>query len=162
MEVAREQRLELRSIALADLLAEIIELWQPVAAAHGIQLTLDASGENRIEADELQLKRVLDNLVKNAIEAIGRGPGRIDLSVGNVPGRVRISIADSGPGFPDSIEGFRLFETTKPQGTGLGLAVARQIVLAHGGEIDFVPAEPHGTVFRIDLPSGGPAASSAR
>jgi signal transduction histidine kinase len=71
---------------------------------------------------------------------------------------VRISVQDSGPGFPPTVQGFKLFETTKPQGTGLGLAVARQIVLAHGGQIEYLPAVPCGTVFHIDLPRKPPPA----
>lgn len=155
MEFARDQRLKLSAITLPHLLQDIINLWQPVAAARNITITLHADSAEEIEADEMQLRRVFDNLVKNAIEAIDSGPGVIRVSVLPKSAQVRISVQDDGPGFPSSIQGFRLFETTKPEGTGLGLAVARQIVMAHGGEIAFAPVSPHGTVFHIDLPRQG-------
>jgi two-component system sensor kinase FixL len=159
MEFARDQQLNLRAIKLPQLLQDIINLWQPVAAERDITLALEAASPEDIQADETHLKRVLDNLIKNAIEAIDRGPGRIDLSVSSTLETVRISVVDTGPGFPTSIEGFRLFETTKANGTGLGLAVARQIINAHGGEIAFAPVSPHGTVFHIDLPRQGPGST---
>jgi len=60
------------------------------------------------------------------------------------------------PWFPQNLEVFRLFETTKPYGSGLGLPIVRQIVLAHGGGIGFASVDPHGTVFRIEIPCRGP------
>jgi signal transduction histidine kinase len=152
MEFAREQRLDLRNILLPRMLQDTIDLWRPVAAARNIDLTLHAKDPEEIQVDEMQLKRVLENLVKNAIEAIDQGPGLIDISVVGDEKRLHILVQDSGPGFPPTIEGFRLFETTKPNGTGIGLAVVRQIVIAHGGEVDFKSAQPHGTIFDIDLP----------
>src|SRR4029453_15105781 len=103
--------------------------------------------------DKAKLLRVLDNLVKNAIEAIGQGPGEVCLSLSGSHGsRVRLSISDSGSGIPETVDVFRLFETTKPSGSGLGLPIARRIVEAHGGGLSFARHEPHGTVFHIDLP----------
>jgi two-component system sensor kinase FixL len=156
MDFAREQRLDLRAVLLPRLLQDTIDLWRPVAAARKIDLTLHANEPEEIRADEIQLKRVFDNLIKNAIEAIDQGPGLIDISMSGDENRIHICVQDSGPGFPPTLQGFRLFETTKPNGTGIGLAVVRQIVLAHGGEVDFRAAEPHGTIFDIDLPRTPP------
>ncbi len=162
MNFAREQRLHPRPIDLARFLDEVVALWQPVAFARGINLTF--AGPDRlltVRADEEKLHRVLDNLVKNAVEAIGEGPGRITISASPCPGaKVRISVADSGPGISKDVEVFRLFESTKADGSGLGLAVARQIVLAHGGAIHFETAVPNGTVFHVELPMKGPAAGA--
>jgi two-component system sensor kinase FixL len=155
---AREQRLEVRRVEVPHLLQDVIDLWQPVAEARGIRLSLDCAAGVHLLADAPQLKRVIDNLLKNAIEAIDQGPGRVRIAGTASADTVRISVEDDGPGFPPSIECFRLFQTTKPRGTGLGLAVVRQIVLAHGGEIDRVAVEPHGTIFHVDLPSQGPRA----
>jgi signal transduction histidine kinase len=130
-----------------------------LASARGIELTLDIADEiPTITADEEKLHRVFENLVKNAVEAIDQGPGRVRLRAAPVRSdQVRISVEDTGPGIPQELEVFRLFETTKPHGSGLGLPIVRQIVLAHGGGIGFAAVEPHGTAFNIELPCGGPA-----
>jgi two-component system sensor kinase FixL len=168
-EFSRQQRLELAPVDLQRLLAAARDHWQPVAAAQGISLRTELSrGTMSVIADEAKLFRVLDNLVKNAIEAIGRGPGEVCLSLAAGASSfhaVRISISDTGSGIPESMDVFRLFETTKPTGSGLGLSIARRIVEAHGGGIGFARREPTGTVFHIDLPArpgregrpGGPA-----
>ena len=158
MDFAREQRLDLKAVHLPVFLADVAALWEPVAAHREIALTVAVEHEARsLQADEEKLRRVLDNLVKNAVEAVDRGPGQIRIHASNpAPERVRISVEDTGPGIGKDVQVFRLFETTKPQGSGLGLAVARQIVMAHGGGISFAPVQPHGTVFHVELPRRGP------
>lgn len=153
MAFAREQRLELTDVVLPPFLQDAVSFWQPVAAARAIAIDCDPDHAGMVKADEKQLRRVLDNLLKNAIEAIDHGPGRVNVLVGTpTEQRVRISVADTGPGFPETLDGFRLFETTKAGGTGLGLAVSKQIMVAHGGGIEFARLSPHGTVFHLDLP----------
>ncbi len=154
LDFTRQQRLDLRTVALPPFLQRLVELWRPVAAARAIDLTLDApSATPAVRADADKLRRVIENLVKNAVEAIDRGPGRVDLALTPHDEHVRIAVADTGPGIPDTIEVFRLFETTKSTGSGLGLSIAKQIVLAHGGQIGYERREPHGTVFHVDLPT---------
>jgi PAS domain S-box-containing protein len=151
---AREQRLDLQQIELPHFLREVLNVWQPVASAHQIALKLDTTeSPKQIEADEGKLRRVLDNLLKNAIEAIDSGPGEVKIvaSIAS-PDKLRISVEDDGCGIPDSVQLFRLFETTKAQGSGLGLAVSKQIVLAHGGDLLFSPREPRGAAFHVELP----------
>jgi PAS domain S-box-containing protein len=157
LDFAREQRLKVTGVDLPAFLKQLAELWQPVAAARGIVLNLNlADGLPGLTGDEEKLRRVFDNLIKNAVEAIDQGPGSITISAEQVePDKICISIADTGPGITQGLEIFRLFGTTKPQGSGLGLAIVRQIVLAHCGGIDFAPAKPHGTVFRVELPCNG-------
>jgi len=158
MEFSREQRLALKAVDLRHFLQRVVDLWQPVAATRAIAINLDAPSQvPPLTADEEKLHRVFDNLVKNAIEAIDCGPGRVAIEVTQRhPGAVRISVTDTGPGIPDTLQVFRLFETTKPDGSGLGLAVARQIVLAHRGSIACARVSPRGTVFNVDLPCGRP------
>jgi PAS domain S-box-containing protein len=159
MDFSREQRLDLKSMDLQRFLHSVVDLWEPLASARGIELTLEISdGLPTITADEEKLHRAFENLVKNAVEAIDQGPGRIRLHAAAVGSeQVRISVEDTGPGIPQELEVFRLFETTKPHGSGLGLPIVRQIVLAHGGGIGFARLEPHGTVFSIELLRHGPA-----
>lgn len=110
-----------------------------------------------INGDKSKLLRLFQNLVDNAIEAIGDEKGRIDISgkVKRPEGMVEIQIRDSGGGIPKSIRA-RFFEPFvtygKSQGTGLGTAIAKSIVEAHGGSIHFDTAEGEGTIFYINLP----------
>jgi PAS domain S-box-containing protein len=157
MEFSREQRLALKAVDLCRFLQRIVDLWQPVAAARAISISFDSPPDvPPLTADEEKLHRVFDNLVKNAIEAIEQGPGRVGIEVTRArTDAVRISVTDTGPGIPETVQVFRLFETTKPEGSGVGLAVARQIVLAHRGSIECARLTPRGTVFNVDLPCGG-------
>ena len=160
MNFSRGQHLDLKPIPLPAFLQTIVDFWAPVAAERGISLALDLPPETPLlNADADQLRRVFDNLLKNAVEALDQGPGRIDVIVTLPnPETVRISVCDSGPGIASSVHVFRLFETTKSFGSGLGLAITKQIVLAHGGSIEFSRVAPHGTVFHIELPRGNAGA----
>jgi len=158
MEFSREQRLDLKPVDLRRFLGRVVELWRPLASGRSITLALNLANDvPDIIADEEKLHRVLENLVKNAVEAIDRGPARIGIEAGPLDGeKVRISVSDTGPGISNSVEVFRLFETTKPQGSGLGLAIVKQIVTAHRGGIGLAAVLPHGTVFHLDLRIRGP------
>jgi signal transduction histidine kinase len=153
LDFARQQRLAVRAVSVPDFLARTVELWRPVAAARDITLALDVAPDaGTIAADEDKLRRVLDNLVKNAIEAVERGSGHVDVRAERRGGQVRITVADTGAGIAEGVEIFRLFESTKRDGTGLGLPIAKQIVVAHGGTIGFENLAPRGTAFYVDLP----------
>lgn len=155
---ARDQKLDLKEIALPGFLETIVNEWRPAMRKTGITLGLDVHAAARLRADEEQLRRVLDNLIKNAVEAIHRGPGSVRISGLSPKDETTIlKVEDSGPGIAPGLDAFQLFETTKANGTGLGLAIARQIVVAHGGTIVYDPAKPHGTIFTIRLPSRGPS-----
>jgi PAS domain S-box-containing protein len=156
---AREQRLNVQAIPLARFLTSCSEVWRALASERGITLRVsESAGRHTLRGDEVMLRRVLDNLIKNAIDAIGDGPGEviIDSRISN-SGRISIVVEDSGCGVPEDVDVFKLFETTKPEGTGIGLAVAKQIIASHGGVIDYQPRLPRGTVFRMEFPIDGPA-----
>jgi two-component system, LuxR family, sensor kinase FixL len=157
-EFAREQRLELRDLHLPAFLREVVDAWEQEAMARGIMLEAElAEAVPPIRADQDKLRRVIDNLVKNALEAIDRGPGTVRVSAESQKQEcVRIVVTDTGPGIPRDLDVFALFETTKALGTGLGLAICKQIVQAHGGGIEYASQLPAGTVFRIELPTHGP------
>jgi two-component system sensor kinase FixL len=156
---AREQRLNLRDIALPVLLESIVESWRPLAAERAIALAVALPQQTTsLRGDEEKLRRVFDNLIKNAVEAVEHGPGHVQIAVA-LPAdeRIVVEIEDSGPGIAEDLDVFKLFETTKADGTGLGLAIAREIVTAHGGLIVHGPRTPNGTIFRVELPRSGPA-----
>jgi PAS domain S-box-containing protein len=156
-DVARELRLDIAEVDLPSFLGRLAEFWSHEAAAHGIDLVVEPppGSVRTVPADDDRLRRVFDNLLKNAIEALAGG-GRITVAT-VVPesGKVRITVADDGPGIPDGRDVFALFTTTKASGTGLGLPIARQIAEAHGGGITLAFAKPHGAVFHVDLPAPG-------
>jgi signal transduction histidine kinase len=155
---ARGQHLDIQPVELARLLREVCDFWAFQAIESGVTLTLAPSpGCPVIQADPDKLHRVFDNLLKNAVEAMDGGPGAITISTAiPAPGKIRVSVEDSGRGVPEDIDIFALFETTKPGGSGLGLPICKQIVIAHGGGIGIAPRSPRGTIFHVDLPMEGP------
>lgn len=107
-------------------------------------------------ADVVQLQQVCVNLYKNACEAcLGRPDGgRLEIVLRKEDQRAVLEVHDDGPGLPDEVRQ-RLFEpytSTKPEGMGLGLAICRSIVEAHGGRLAAVPARLGGASFRLELP----------
>jgi two-component system sensor kinase FixL len=157
-EFAREQRLQLRDLELPAFLQEVVAGWEQEAMGRGIALEVEIGDFlPAIRADQDKLRRVVDNLVKNALEAIDNGPGIVRVAAeSQKQEHVRIVVTDSGPGIPAGIDVFALFETTKTRGTGLGLPICKQIVLAHGGGIEYAATPPRGTVFWVELPTYGP------
>lgn len=107
--------------------------------------------------DPAQVKQVLVNLVKNAMQAMGPG-GILTLSSGSSPDAVWLSVADTGCGIPPEQAGrlFEPFHTTKEKGTGLGLLVVQRILRAHGGRIEVSSQVGHGTSIRLWLPLAEP------
>lgn len=108
-----------------------------------------------VQGDERQLATVFRNLLRNASEA-SPGNAPVQACVIREAGRVRVEVADQGNGIPPEVRDtlFRPYVTTKTSGAGLGLAVARRIVEAHGGHLDCERTEDGRTVFRVTLPSG--------
>jgi signal transduction histidine kinase len=100
------------------------------------------------------LRRAFDNLVRNAVEACD-GQGTVDVRLApSGDTAVTVSVMDHGPGIPPDVAG-RIFEpyyTGKPDGTGLGLALVRQAVEAHGGRISVSPTPGGGATFTMELP----------
>jgi signal transduction histidine kinase len=110
-----------------------------------------------IEADPEHLFRALQNLLRNAMEAIGDGFGEIAVRCDDMGDQSVIEIADTGPGMPDHAREnlFKPFKaTTHAHGAGLGLVNVQEIAHAHGGEIRLVKSDASGTIFRLHLPLG--------
>ena len=111
-------------------------------------------------ADPVQLKQILLNLLLNAVDAMPDG-GAVEVrtSTNGTVGELHIDIVDTGRGISPQYAGdvFRPFFTTKPGGTGLGLAVSKRLAEQQGGSIFFIPNPGPGTTFRIRLPSAAPA-----
>jgi two-component system nitrogen regulation sensor histidine kinase NtrY len=108
-----------------------------------------------VSVDPEQIRRVVLNLVDNAVEAMDRR-GTIEITTGHDASHnlVTVVVADDGPGIPagDRDKLFLPYYSTKKRGSGLGLAIVRRIVAEHGGSIDVADNEPRGTRFTIELP----------
>jgi signal transduction histidine kinase len=105
-----------------------------------------------VQADPDQLKRVLLNIVNNAVEAMEGRDGLLTVATRTEDGEIVISVADQGPGIEDVERIFEPYYTTKVKGTGLGLAIARQIIEEHQGRIAVDSRVGRGTTVRIRLP----------
>ena len=109
-----------------------------------------------VRIDVMMLKRCLDNLVRNAIQALRDDPegGKVEVRSALRDGRAVIEVADSGPGIPPDTRQFVFdpYYTTKSDGTGLGLAIVKKVVLEHGGEITCKDSNMGGVSFMISLP----------
>lgn len=157
-----------RPLDLNDKVASTLALVRP-SIPRSVSLVHAHQGKPMVEGDPVQLEQAVANLVINARDAVGK-QGRIELSVdeqlldevaargvsGGRPGRfARVRVSDDGPGIPAELQR-RVFDplfTTKPLGTGLGLAVVSRVVQQHHGFVS-VRSEPgHGATFEVYLPS---------
>jgi signal transduction histidine kinase len=151
---ARFPRPQYDEDSVNEMVAALVEFVRPVAARQGsaIEATTDQAVPP-MAIDRTLLRQAILNLVKNGLEALGRG-GKLTVATRRVDDQVEIAIRDTGPGIAPDV-GKRLFEqffTTKPQGTGLGLYISRQIIEEHGGTLRWESAPGAGTIFTASLP----------
>jgi C4-dicarboxylate-specific signal transduction histidine kinase len=137
---------------------EVIALARSELQRHNVSLGTQLSSDVALAfADRIQLQQVILNLVMNAVEAMSEnGPQELLIRTdSDVSGAIAVSVRDSGPGVsPENIGRlFTPFFTTKPQGMGMGLAICRSIVEAHGGRLWATANEDRGATFQFTLPS---------
>jgi PAS domain S-box-containing protein len=147
----RPQRLDPNALVLDALAPYTQTLLDPLR----VRVEL-ASNCPEVEVDQDQFKRVLLNVINNALEALGDRGGQVRLTTDCDGTGVTIRVEDDGPGVEDVDRIFEPHYTTKVKGTGLGLAIARQIVEEHGGTIGARSEPGRGTSIRIHLPAAGP------
>ena len=149
-----------REIAnISEVIGELIALTRVHARLNDIHMRLELAPQPLlVSIDRAQIQQVLLNLIHNAIEALQEvsSEGRSIVIASRPLGarEVEVAVADSGPGVAPAIMSrlFHPFCTTKPAGTGLGLAVSRTIVKAHDGELNYRPNTPAGALFYFQLP----------
>ena len=154
-------RLDLQSVALEALLEQIVEQMQVVANAHSIRLHISATEPVSVKADREQLRRLLLNLVDNAIKYTPSG-GSVTLSLQTDSNWASVMINDTGIGL-SADEQQRIFNrfhrstetrARDERGVGLGLSIALSIAEAHGGRIDVKSAPGRGSTFTLRIPLG--------
>jgi two-component system sensor histidine kinase HydH len=144
------------SVDLNSVVREACELLRAQAAEQNVRVEVELAADlPQIRGSAPALRQVVLNLATNALQAMSES-GRLACRTRHVAANraVELEIADTGPGVDPSVRD-RLFEpffTTRATGTGLGLALCREIVLQHDGTIELEPAVPHGTVCRIVFP----------
>jgi PAS domain S-box-containing protein len=142
-----------------DANALVVEVLSPYSQGPppGIEVRKELAPDvPEVEADADQLKRVLFNVINNALEAMGQTGGQLRVRTRAEEGGVVILVEDDGPGVDDVERIFEPHYTTKVKGTGLGLAIARQIVEEHGGRILAESRPGRGTCVQIHLPAAPP------
>jgi len=156
----RSGMLQLERLSVEELLQGGLAPLKKRAERHGVAMTLIvASGLPEISVDRMQIETVLHNLVSNSIDAFaGSKQGKIEVSaVLDAPG-VRVCVSDNGPGIVPKMAQrlFEPFATSKPEGMGLGLAISRSLLDAHGGKLWTEPASGSGARFCFTLPTDTP------
>jgi signal transduction histidine kinase len=157
--MVRKVEVDMRSLDLNEAIQQIIKVLASEAAVRGVFVEVELEpGLPRVSADSVQLQQVILNLALNAMDAIHDLP--IDKRLLTIRSRrandreAEVSVTDSGAGIAEeSIRSiFEPFVTTKPGGMGMGLAISRTIIEAHGGEIHAENSSAGGAVFKFTLP----------
>ena len=154
LSLARPLHLNREAIALAPYLNELAALITPEANASRVSVELKVPGDlPPVHADRNYLKQLLLNLVLNGIQAMPDG-GTLSIAARTVKDRLELTVADQGTGIKAAVlkKIFEPYFTTKNNGSGLGLSVARRIAEAHGGTITVESEASRGSRFRVLLP----------
>jgi PAS domain S-box-containing protein len=144
-------------VDLKEIIREMTALLRKETVRHSIKIRSDLNEDMpNVLADRVQLQQVFMNLMLNAIEAMKDTGGKLTITSRRTPsGQLIVSIEDTGVGLPagDTERIFDAFHSTKPQGTGMGLAITRSIVEAHGGRVWATANQEAGATFHFTLPA---------
>ena len=150
---------------LEEIVGGVLSRLAPMLAAHPVSVHLPHDLP-LVNVDPVLLAQVFANLLENAVKYTPGGTA-IEISAQRLPGRIAVDVADSGPGIPQGEEGklfdkfYRLQREAAQSGVGLGLAICKAIVAAHGGTITAANRAGGGAVFRFELPAGEPPSVEA-
>jgi signal transduction histidine kinase len=150
---AHPQTTHLQNVNLAEITEEVLACQWDTYGKAGITAKLEFDNALPVVmADPDKIKQAVLNLCNNAVEAMPDG-GYLTVKGYHFAGTVILEIRDTGAAIPKGLDVFELFRTTKCNGSGLGLALVRQIVLAHNGTINYTSEPGRGTTFKLYLPA---------
>lgn len=155
LEFARgEKKIFVRKVILVRFFKELGEQVALEIGARPVDLVFDVDAKVTARFDETRVARAIQNLARNAIEAMSATGGRLTLGARMEDEDLLVTVSDTGPGIPQEVQGrlFQSFVTSgKEGGTGLGLAIVKKIVEEHKGTIE-VRSSPKGAIFELRLP----------
>jgi PAS domain S-box-containing protein len=154
LDFSRPMDVRLEPTQLSEVLQEVLEVARPELQRSNVEVAqLIPIGIPDVFVDRALLKQAVLNLVLNAVDAMPQG-GLLQLTLSRRGEMAEITVGDTGKGIPleNRQKIFQLFFTTRPGGSGIGLASAFRIVQLHNGSIDFTSEVGRGTTFRIELP----------
>ncbi|RDW19639.1 PAS domain-containing sensor histidine kinase [Oceanobacillus arenosus] len=139
--------------SIKNMIEDVVRLLQPQARMKNIDIVINCRKLDSILCDRTQIKQVLINIVKNAIEAM-ESPGEITIRVVSSESKVIVSIMDEGPGVSDDVleKLGEPFFTTKKNGTGLGLLITKQILDRHHAKLTILKNAEKGSTFQLTFP----------
>ena len=151
--------IERAPVDIAALLAAALDEARPFADSEGIELVGELAGTlGTIGGDAARLGRLVAGLLDNAIRytaPLRRSGGRVLLHAVGDAGGVEIIVSDNGPGLPDTVAAVTRGRQAGTTSGGIGLALARQLVAAHGGTMEVISEKGQGTLVRVGLPRSG-------
>jgi C4-dicarboxylate-specific signal transduction histidine kinase len=157
----RKEEVKREPVDVNRTIQDVMPLIEADARTARIPLEIDFDGTlPPVQGDTVHLQQVLLNLTRNAVDAMRETPARsrgITIRTRRDGQRVEIAVTDAGPGVSARLgeDIFNPFVTTKKDGLGVGLAISRTIIEAHGGTLTYRPRESGGTVFVMSLPIEG-------
>lgn len=171
-DLSRAREPQVTTVDMAEIAKEIVG-WLRVTRPDLIITFSNDDATTLVPGDPVQLHQVVMNLAKNGVEALSDRAGSVSLRVDHddpagaplpTGSYLRFEVRDDGPGIDETIQDrvFEPFFSLRPHGSGLGLAVTRTIVRAHGGIVQIERADPNGTVASVFLPLASPAPPTAR
>jgi signal transduction histidine kinase len=165
---ARDEEIRIGELSLADVVDSALETFRDRLTRSGVDVRREIDSEGWMQGDAEKIRRVLINLVGNALDALeaaGTANPQIEIAAGEnlAATEVWLRVRDNGPGIaPDAMhEIFSPFYTSKASGNGLGLAISKKVVDAHGGSIEAESTPGSGTEFLLTFPKRAPESESS-
>lgn len=154
LKLASPSALELEPVPIDKIVTHVCDLLRPEASNRKVEILVSVAPDlPPVTADPVRLSQALLNVIINGVQAISGG-GQVQVSAAAAGENLSLRVQDTGPGIPTAELGeiFDPYFTTKPEGNGLGLWIAQQIAVAHGGNLHAENAPAGGAVFVLTLP----------